>query len=104
MGVGTSQIMTVDPKTNDVKIVFEGKHQGDFYTWRRGRHQALPNGNIMIAESEKGRAIEIDRRGEVVWRFENIYDAARNGLVNEALVLPSNFFAAGAFDKCPAAR
>lgn len=104
MGVGGSQVMTVDPKTDAIRIVFEGNRLAGFYSWRRGRHQGLPNGNMIIAETEKGRAIEVDRRGSIVWRYENIYDAARNGLVNEALVLPAGFFDDGAFERCRGER
>lgn len=100
MGVGASQIVTVDPRTDAVRVVFDGERHGDFYTWRRGRHQVLPNGNMIIAESEKGRVIEVDSRGDTVWRYENVYDAGRNGLVNEALVLPPGFFAEGALEQC----
>jgi hypothetical protein len=85
-----------------VTTVFGDGDADDFYTWRRGRHQMLANGNIMVVETEKGRALEVDRDGRVVWRHDNVYDPARNGLVNEALVLPEGFFDDGAFDSCSA--
>ena len=36
-----------------------------------GAQQRLPNGNILISESEAGRIIEVTRAGDVVWEFIN---------------------------------
>lgn len=93
MGLGASRILAIRPGTDEVTTVFDGAGRGNFYTWRRGRHQRLANGNVMIAESEKGRAIEVAPDGTIVWEYNNIYDAKRSGPVNEALVLPADFFA-----------
>lgn len=99
-GTGASRILAVNPGSGSVTVAFDGAKGGDFYTWRRGRHQRLANGNIVIAESEKGRAIEVAPGGEIVWEYNNIYDAGRSGPVNEALVLPAEFFAKDAL-RCP---
>lgn len=40
--------------------------------------QPLPNGNLLITESESGRAIEIDPEGEVVWEFVSPHRAGRD--------------------------
>jgi hypothetical protein len=37
----------------------------------RGGAQRLPNGNTLITESDKGRAFEVTREGEIVWDFYN---------------------------------
>lgn len=102
MGLGVSRIMAVSPATGEVRTTYEAKPPESFYTWRRGRHQVLPNGNILIVESERGRVFEVDSAGRTVWTYENIFDRGRNGLINEALVLPPDFFAEGAFDQCTA--
>jgi hypothetical protein len=101
MARGASRIIAIDPSSNETKIVFDGAKRNNFYTWRRGRHQTLPNGNIVLVESEKGRVIEANPAGDIVWRYENVFDAERNGLVNDALVLPIDFFSEGALN-CPA--
>jgi hypothetical protein len=36
-----------------------------------GGIEALPNGNVLITESERGRAFEITRDGDIVWEFYN---------------------------------
>ena len=101
MGLGASQIVVANPATGEHRVAFDGAARGNFYSWRRGRHQQLPNGNIVIAESERGRVIEVNRAGEIVWAFENVYDATRNGLINDAVVLADDFFEEGALS-CPA--
>ena len=40
-----------------------------FFSRTRGGVQALPNGNVLIVESEGGRAFEVTRAGEVVWEY-----------------------------------
>ena len=37
----------------------------------RGSNCFLPNGNILIAESDSGHAFEITCEGEIVWDFYN---------------------------------
>ena len=33
--------------------------------------QRLPNGNTLIAESDRGRAFEVTAEGEIVWQWLN---------------------------------
>ena len=44
-----------------------------------GTVQRLANGNTLIVASETGRAIEVTRSGEVVWRFETPHRAGTDG-------------------------
>jgi len=48
-----------------------------------GKHQALPNGNMLITESDNGRAFEIDESGEIVWEFVNLVGDGKVGIVQE---------------------
>lgn len=41
------------------------------YTRLRGAAQKLPNGNVLITESDSGHAIEVTEAGEKVWEFWN---------------------------------
>ena len=41
----------------------------DFFSATRGGCQEQPNGNILIAESNKGRVFEITPAGEIVWEY-----------------------------------
>jgi len=96
MGLGNSNIIKSYPGTNRTEIVFQGTEHIPFYSWQRGKHEILENGNILVTEAERGRAFEVDRRGKVVWDYHNVYDDTRNGVLNKAMLLPVDYFEPGA--------
>jgi hypothetical protein len=68
-GPGGSRILRVDPSTKEVTVLYgEGPDQY-FYTRGGGKHQHLPNGNILITESQAGRVFETTRQGQIVWSW-----------------------------------
>ncbi|MHC9539244.1 MAG: arylsulfotransferase family protein [Vulcanimicrobiota bacterium] len=69
-----SRILEVEPGTN--KIVFEYKSDPpeSFFSDGGGTVQKLSNGNVLIGETEKGKAFEITRSGKTVWEY---YDPNR---------------------------
>jgi hypothetical protein len=65
-----SRIIELNPKTK--RIVWEySKKNKSFFTSDRGGNQQLPNGNILITESDKGRVFEITKEGTTVWEWLN---------------------------------
>jgi len=64
-----SRAVEVDPLRD--RIVWESPADslGPFFTISKGSAQRLPNGNTLLAESDKGRAVEIAPEGRVVWEF-----------------------------------
>ena len=96
MNGDASRIIEIDPVTRKTQVVFEGSPQLPFYSWRRGNHQRLDNGNILITESEAGRVFEVDRSGSLVWEYRNRFDGEQNLLVSAAMWVPSDFFDQGA--------
>jgi hypothetical protein len=38
----------------------------------------LPNGNVLIVETDGGRALEVTPAGELVWQFQSPYRAGKN--------------------------
>ena len=50
-----------------------------FYSHFKGAAQRLPNGNTLITESTRGRAVEVTPAGEIVWEFYNPHRAGENG-------------------------
>jgi len=56
-----------------------------------GKHEWLPNGNLLITEARKGRAFEIDPQGNIVWEFVNIVDNGYVGIVQEVHRLPATY-------------
>jgi hypothetical protein len=48
------------------------RYNGDprfLLTKERGMQQVLPNNNILITESEKGRIVEVNREGKIIWEY-----------------------------------
>ena len=66
-----SGVLELDPSTGEVLWEYRLDEKDAFYTATCGVAQRLPNGNTLIAETEPGRAFEITREGEVVWRWES---------------------------------
>jgi Arylsulfotransferase (ASST) len=100
MGSGSSEIIAVNPQTGALRTLFKGTEEAPFYSWQRGKHQHLENGNILITEAEGGRVLEVDAGGHVVWQYQNVFDDTRNGVIGNAIQLPLDFFERGAL-VCP---
>ena len=67
-----SRVIEVDPLTGAIVWQYGGQNEGqELRSWRRGGSQKLPNGNMLIMESNKGHVFEVTREGEVVWRYYN---------------------------------
>ncbi len=69
LGRDWSRIVELDPVTKMIVWEYRASNPTDFYTKSRGSSQRLPNGNTLIAESEKGHAFEITQDGEIVWDY-----------------------------------
>ena len=78
-----------------MQVIYSGSSERPFYTDIMGKHQWLPNGNMLITESTKGRAFEIDPEGALVWEYFHLVDKGRLALLDEAsacrLSLPPRF-------------
>ena len=66
---GWSRAIEIDPLTRQIVWTYEGSPRKSFYTASKGSVQRLPNGNTLLAESDRGRAIEVSPDGETVWEF-----------------------------------
>ncbi len=66
---GFSRIVELDPVTKKTMWEYKSKPPEKFFSNTRGSCQRLPNGNTLIAESNKGRVFEITSEGKVVWEF-----------------------------------
>lgn len=94
-GTGVSKIRRIDPKTDEASIDFAGNEDVPFYSWRRGKHQVLGNGNMLLTESEHGRVVEITPGGAPVWDRHMVWDADSNVIITEARRIPTGFFEGG---------
>ncbi len=86
-----SKILIESVNTNRDSIYFTGSRKHPFYTNIMGKHQWLPNGNLLIIESMKGRVFEIDDKGEIVWEYINIVDSGYAGIVEDAIRLSPEY-------------
>ena len=102
-----SRIVVVSATNDQMQVIYSGSGEQPFYTDVMGKHQWLPNGNILITESKKGRAFEIDSEGALVWEYFHLVDKGRLALLTEAERLPP-FFTPSFFEdgrrKCAAAQ
>lgn len=69
LGRGWSRVLEIDPLTRRIGWEYRGSPPESFYTASKGSSQRLANGNTLIAESDEGRAFEIDPNGEIVWEY-----------------------------------
>jgi hypothetical protein len=86
-----SRIVVVDARNDQMHVRYAGSAEQPFYTAIMGKHQWLPNGNMLITESLKGRAFEIDPEGQLVWEYFHVVDHGRLALLTEAHRLPPFF-------------
>lgn len=60
-------------RVSDMKETWSyvGNQDHEFWSATLGTAQELPNGNILMTESDGGRAVEVTPQGETVWEFYN---------------------------------
>jgi hypothetical protein len=88
-----SRILEVDPQTHQSVTVYGERENEFFYTETLGDHQRLPNGNLLITESEYGHAFEVTAAGKVVWSFINRWDDELAAEVERATRYPDGYLA-----------
>lgn len=77
LGEGWSRVIELDPVARKIVWQWRAPNPTDFYTKSRGSAQRLPNGNTLVAESDRGHAFEVTPSGDVVWDWWNPHrDAA----------------------------
>jgi len=89
---GQSRVVKYDV-VND-EILWSYSEPG-FFSRGSGAQQLLPNGNVLITESQKGRVFEVTSDGRVVWEFWNpstTDDGAAIVRITRAFRLPYDYF------------
>ncbi len=77
---GMSSVEIYDPADGSRVWQYTGTKEQPFFSRTCSTSQQLPNGNVLITESDNGRAFEIDPAGHTVWEF---YNPSRTGEDNE---------------------
>jgi Arylsulfotransferase (ASST) len=80
-GRGRSRVVEMAPESGAIVWSYEGSERERFFSRDMGGCQGLPNGNVLIVESQAGRAFEVTRAGEIVWEFLNPERAGKSRAV-----------------------
>lgn len=88
---GGSRVLEIDPVTRDVTVVFAGTPDNPFYSEVQSAHQWLPNGNLLMTESDQGRLLEVDASGDVVWEYVDMWSDTEAVGVPRAQRYPPGF-------------
>jgi hypothetical protein len=92
---GRSRVIEVDPGTFEIAWLYDGTDDDPLFSPTMSTADCLPNGNILITESDNGRALEVTRDKEIVWEFYNPYRIHPVGeyiaTVPEVVRLPIDF-------------
>jgi hypothetical protein len=103
-----SRILLLSAGSEAPGVYFAGGAHAPFYSYLMGNHQWLPNGNLLITESMKGRAFEIDRDKRIVWEYLNLVGEGYAGVIEQVLRLPERmadvYSVANVSAKCSASR
>jgi len=94
-GDGGSEVIDLDPFTQEVHWSYRGGPVTPFYSATCGSNQRLPNGNTLITETDNGRAFEVTPGGDIVWEFVNPHRAGDDdeliASLFEVVRLPADF-------------
>ncbi len=72
---GKTRILELDPLTQQIHWIYTGTPENTLCSKDCGSSAVLPNGNVLITESNTGRALEVTRDKRVVWEFFNPHRA-----------------------------
>lgn len=96
LGRGAARVLAL--RLPDLRVTWEyrGPREAPLDSGTLGAVTELPNGNVLITDSEQGRALEVDRAtGDVVWAFTNPHVAGPTGeyvaALFEMMRLPPDF-------------
>jgi Arylsulfotransferase (ASST) len=94
-GIGRqSRILIESAQTGTSTAYFTGSKEKPFFSYVMGKHQWLPNGNLLITDTLAARAFELDRQGDIVWEYTNTLGDGYAGIVEEVSRLPPDRTAA----------
>ncbi|MEM9382521.1 MAG: arylsulfotransferase family protein, partial [Planctomycetota bacterium] len=75
---GRARVLEVDPSSGDVLWTYAGVPPVGLMSPVGGSCQRLANGNTLVIESTRGRAVEVTPEGDVVWEFSSPHRAGED--------------------------
>ena len=88
-GAPGSAVVALSAATGARHVLYEASASEDFFSWMMGNVQRLPQGHLLITDTMQGKAFEVDREGNTVWRYINFTGAGTVGIVELASRLPT---------------
>lgn len=76
---GRSRVLELDPVTGAESVVYEGTQDEPFFSATCGAVARLANGNLLVTETDAGRAFELAPGGDTVWEYVTPHRAGANG-------------------------
>jgi hypothetical protein len=73
-----SSVIEFDPLSQKIFWKYSGTNDNPFYSKTCGSCQPLPNGNILISDTESGKAFEVTQDMKIVWEFFNPHRAGKD--------------------------
>jgi hypothetical protein len=64
-----TRIVAFQPDADSTRILFPTAESEPFYTEAMGKWQHLPNGNLLLTESQAGRVVEVGPNGRTIWEW-----------------------------------
>jgi len=88
-----SEIISIDPNNMHFEVDI-GKNDFFFKADLLGKHQRLPNGNILITIPSKGQAVIVSESGDKVAEFNNVVDGGDriNAILTNAIYISPSYF------------
>lgn len=74
-----SSVQILDPRTRRVIWEYTASRDEPLYSARSAGAEVLPNGNVLIVETDRGRVLEVTPGKDVVWEFRNPFRAGKGG-------------------------
>lgn len=88
---GRSEVLNIDPVTREIRNPLINA-DFSFYSGGMGKHQYLPNGDLLLVVPEEGRMVLFGDGGEKLIEFNNVVSAKYNAHIENGMWLPNDYF------------
>lgn len=89
---GSSRIVEIAPDSRELRVVYGLGDDEFFHSTRRGKHQILSDGRLLITDTEAGRVMEVDENNEITWEYVNGFDDTYTARISEGRAYDSSYF------------
>ena len=90
--LGSSRIVEIAPDSRELRVVYGLGDDEFFHSTRRGKHQILGDGRLLITDTEAGRVMEVDGNAEITWEYVNGFDETYTARISEGRAYDLSYF------------